>query len=70
MTSHQPPIDFTPLLRDLTEAATRVRSGLRPSARAVLPPNADFTIRRVAEAIGLDHESMRHLRRQHLEAGC
>jgi hypothetical protein len=54
MTSHQPPIDFTPLLRDLTAAATQVRATLRPALRAVLPPDADFTSRQIAEAIGLD----------------
>ena len=54
MSSHQPPIDFTPLLRDLTAAATQVRTTLRPALRAVLPPDADFTSRQIAEAIGLD----------------
>lgn len=54
MPRDQPPIDFTPLLRDLTAAVTQIRVALRPALRAVLPPNADFTSRQIAEAIGLD----------------
>ena len=54
MPAGDPPLDFTPLLRDLTSAATRLRAALRPAIAAVLPPDADFTSRQVAEAIGLD----------------
>ena len=54
MPAGDPPLDFTPLLLDLTSAATRLRAAMRPAIAAVLTPDADFTSRQVAEAIGLD----------------
>lgn len=47
-------LDFQPILRELTDAARGVRETLRAALRAVLPAEADFTSRQVAEVLGLD----------------
>lgn len=47
-------LDFQPILRELTDAARGVRETLRAALRAVLPAEADFTSRQIAEVVGLD----------------
>lgn len=50
-------LDFRPILREMTDAAMQVRRTLRSAIRAVLPAEADFTSRQIAEALGLDKTS-------------
>ncbi len=50
----RPTLDFRPILRELTDSALEVRQTLRAALRSVLPPEADFTSRQIADPLGLD----------------